>query len=79
MEQNREPRNKPIHIYSITLWERSQEYTMEKDNLFNTWCWENQTATCKGMKLDHYLLLHTKISQNGLKTWNHEASRRKHK
>ena len=30
MEQNREPRNKPMHIWSINLQKRRQEYTMEK-------------------------------------------------
>ena len=30
MEQNREPRNKPIHLHSINLQQRRQEYTMEK-------------------------------------------------
>ena len=30
MEQNREPRNKPIHLRSINLHQRGQEYKMEK-------------------------------------------------
>ena len=30
MEQNREPRSKPIHIQPINLQQRKQEYTMGK-------------------------------------------------
>ena len=30
MEQDRKPRNKPMHLWSINLWQRRQEYTVEK-------------------------------------------------
>ena len=64
VEQNRVRRNKAMYImanYSTT--KESKNIQQKKDSLFNEWCWENWTATCKRMRLE---LFHT-IYKNKLK------------
>ena len=68
MEQNREPRNKPKSLWSINIWQRGQKHKWSKNSLFNKWCWEIWTATCKKKKLGYQLTLYTEINSDGSKT-----------
>ena len=36
-----EPRNKPMHVQSINLQQKSQEHTMGKGQSLQSRCWEN--------------------------------------
>src|SRR3712207_8756140 len=45
------PEIKP-HIYGQLIFNKGAEgLQWRKESLFNKWCWENWTATCKRMKI----------------------------
>ena len=55
---------------TLLLTKEARVYKGGKDSLFNKRCWENWTATCNRMKLEHFLTPDTKINLKWVKDLN---------
>jgi hypothetical protein len=71
----------PYLFSQLFIDKGAKNMQLEKDSLFNKWCWENKISTCWKMKQ----LLSQTIYKNQLKTdwrcktWNCKITRRKQK
>ena len=70
MEQDKAQRLNPCTYGNLIFYKAGKIIKQGKDRLFNKWCWENWTATCERMKLEHFLTICIKINSNGIKDLN---------
>ena len=72
-ERNRQPRNKPTCLQSLTFNKGGKNMHQRKDSLVSKWSWKSWTASCKSMKLEHSFTPYTTINIKWLKYLNNNT------